>query len=158
MVRGPWIAQSYFLSDGVSALVDEWFPTGDVASIDADGYLTIHDRSKDIIKSGGEWISSVTLENIAIAHPDLADAAVIGARHVKWGERPVLIAVARAGTAPDPAEVLAIFAGKVAKWQVPDKVLFVDELPRTATGKVRKTSLRETFADALADQDADARA
>ena len=156
MVRGPWIAQSYFLSDGVSVLVDEWFPTGDVASIDADGYLTIHDRSRDIIKSGGEWISSVTLENIAIAHPDLADVAVIGARHVKWGERPVLIAVACAGTVPDPAEVLAIFAGKVAKWQVPDKVLFVDELPRTATGKVRKTSLREMFADALADRGAEA--
>ena len=136
--------------------MDEWFPTGDVASIDADGYLTIHDRSRDMIKSGGEWISSVTLENIAIAHPALADAAVIGARHVKWGERPVLIAVARAETTPDPAEVLAIFAGKVAKWQVPDKVLFVDELPRTATGKVRKTSLREMFADALVNRDAEA--
>ncbi len=153
MVRGPWVANSYFLLDGISALVDGWFPTGDVASIDVDGYLTVHDRSKDIIKSGGEWISSVTLENIAIAHPDLTDAAVIGARHAKWGERPVLIAVARAGTQPNPAEVIAIFVNKVAKWQVPDKVLFVDELPRTATGKVRKARLRETFADALADRD-----
>ena len=136
-------------STAIWALTNGWFDTGDVASIDADGYLYIKDRSKDIIKSGGEWISSVDLENIAIAHPALADAAVIGARHEKWDERPVLVAVPADGATPSEAEVLGIFDGKIAKWQVPDKVVFTDALPRNATGKVLKRDLRDQFGDVL---------
>ncbi|WP_299369868.1 long-chain-fatty-acid--CoA ligase [uncultured Tateyamaria sp.] len=151
MVRGHWILNSYFLKSRDETLTDGWFDTGDVATIDADGYLSIKDRSKDIIKSGGEWISSVDLENIAIAHPGLADAAVIGARHEKWDERPVLIAVAAEGQNPSEAEVLSIFDDKIAKWQIPDKVVFTDVLPRNATGKVLKRNLREAFGDVLID-------
>ena len=117
--------------------------------MDPDGYVTIRDRSKDIIKSGGEWISSVELENIAIAHPGLSDAAVIGARHAKWDERPVLVAVKAEGQDPSEQEVLSIFDGKIAKWQVPDRVVFTDVLPRNATGKVLKRNLREEFGDVL---------
>ncbi|WP_299148133.1 long-chain-fatty-acid--CoA ligase [uncultured Tateyamaria sp.] len=149
MVRGHWILDSYFLSTRDETLTDDWFHTGDVATLDADGYLSIKDRSKDIIKSGGEWISSVDLENIAIAHPALADAAVIGARHEKWDERPVLVAVAAEGQDPSEAEVLSIFEGRIAKWQVPDRVVFTDVLPRNATGKVLKRNLRESFGDVL---------
>jgi acyl-CoA synthetase (AMP-forming)/AMP-acid ligase II len=149
MVRGHWILDSYFQKTRDETLTDGWFHTGDVATLDPDGYLSIKDRSKDIIKSGGEWISSVDLENIAIAHPSLADAAVIGARHEKWDERPILIAVAAEGQSPDEAEVLSIFEGKIAKWQVPDRVFFTDVLPRNATGKVLKRNLREEFGDVL---------
>ncbi|WP_299280714.1 long-chain-fatty-acid--CoA ligase [uncultured Tateyamaria sp.] len=149
MVRGHWILDSYFLSTRDETLTDDWFHTGDVATLDPDGYLSIKDRSKDIIKSGGEWISSVDLENIAIAHPALADAAVIGARHEKWDERPVLVAVAAEGQDPSEDEVLSIFDGKIAKWQVPDRVVFTDVLPRNATGKVLKRNLRETFGEVL---------
>jgi acyl-CoA synthetase (AMP-forming)/AMP-acid ligase II len=149
MVRGHWILDSYFQKTRDETLTDGWFHTGDVATLDPDGYLSIKDRSKDIIKSGGEWISSVDLENIAIAHPSLADAAVIGARHEKWDERPILIAVAAEGQSPDEAEVLSIFEGKIAKWQVPDRVVFTDVLPRNATGKVLKRNLREEFGDVL---------
>lgn len=149
MVRGHWILDSYFQKTRDETLTDGWFDTGDVATIDPDGYLSIKDRSKDIIKSGGEWISSVDLENIAIGHPELADAAVIGARHVKWDERPILIAVAAEGKSPSEAEVLSIFEGKIAKWQVPDRVLFTDVLPRNATGKVLKRNLRDQFGEAL---------
>lgn len=149
MVRGHWILDAYFQTSRDDTLVDGWFPTGDVATLDPDGYLSIKDRSKDIIKSGGEWISSVDLENIAIAHPMLADAAVIGARHAKWDERPVLIAVRAEGHAPSEAEVLSVFEGKIAKWQVPDRVVFTDVLPRNATGKVLKRNLRDTFGDVL---------
>lgn len=149
MVRGHWILDAYFRTSSDDTLSDGWFPTGDVATLDPDGYLSIKDRSKDIIKSGGEWISSVDLENIAISHPDLADAAVIGARHEKWDERPVLIAVAAAGQNPSADDVLRIFEGKIAKWQVPDTVVFTDALPRNATGKVLKRNLRETFGDVL---------
>ncbi|MEL6809056.1 MAG: long-chain fatty acid--CoA ligase, partial [Pseudomonadota bacterium] len=119
------------------------------ATLDADGYLSIKDRSKDIIKSGGEWISSVDLENIALSHPELADAAVIGARHEKWDERPVLIAVRADGHAPSEEDVLSVFEGKIASWQVPDRVVFTDVLPRNATGKVLKRTLRDTFGDVL---------
>ena len=149
VVRGHWILDAYLHSTPEKTLQNGWFNTGDVATIDADGYLTIKDRSKDIIKSGGEWISSVELENIAIAHPKLADAAAIGARHPKWDERPVLIAVKREGEDPSIEEVLAIFEGKIAKWQVPDTVVFTDVLPRNATGKVLKRTLREKFGEVL---------
>ncbi|MEM8653828.1 MAG: long-chain fatty acid--CoA ligase [Pseudomonadota bacterium] len=152
MVRGHWILDSYFQKTTDETLTHGWFDTGDVATLDPDGYLSIKDRSKDIIKSGGEWISSVDLENIAIAHPALADAAVIGARHEKWDERPVLVAVAAEGQSPSEAEVLGIFDGKIAKWQVPDKVVFADVLPRNATGKVLKRTLRETYGDVLMPQ------
>ncbi|MEL6467143.1 MAG: long-chain fatty acid--CoA ligase [Pseudomonadota bacterium] len=152
MVRGHWILDSYFQKTTDETLTDGWFDTGDVATLDPDGYLSIKDRSKDIIKSGGEWISSVDLENIAIAHPALADAAVIGARHAKWDERPVLVAVAAEGQSPSEAEVLGIFEGKIAKWQVPDKVVFTDVLPRNATGKVLKRNLRDTYGDVLMSQ------
>ncbi|MGJ8626482.1 MAG: long-chain-fatty-acid--CoA ligase [Sulfitobacter sp.] len=149
MTRGHWILDAYFRSTAEETLTNGWFDTGDVATMDADGYVTIKDRSKDIIKSGGEWISSVELDNIAIAHPKLADAAVIGAAHPKWDERPVLIAVKAEGEDPTEAEVLAIFEGKIAKWQLPDKVVFTDVLPRNATGKVLKRTLRDQFGDVL---------
>jgi fatty-acyl-CoA synthase len=149
MVRGHWILEAYFQSTTDETLTNGWFDTGDVATMDEDGYLTIRDRSKDIIKSGGEWISSVELEGIAIAHPDLADAAVIGAAHAKWDERPVLIAVKADGCDPAEADILKIFEGKIASWQVPDKVVFTNELPRNATGKVLKRNLRDEFGQVL---------
>ncbi|MGL4490215.1 MAG: AMP-binding protein, partial [Rhizobiaceae bacterium] len=149
LIRGHWVVDSYFKQNAGSALRDGWFPTGDVATIDEDGYMVIRDRSKDIIKSGGEWISSVELEGIAVGHPDLADAAVIGAKHEKWDERPVLVAVKAAERDPDPVALIAFFDGKVAKWQIPDKVVFIDVLPRNATGKILKNKLRELFGDCL---------
>jgi len=149
MVRGHWVLDSYFLKTQEETLTNGWFHTGDVATLDADGYLSIKDRSKDIIKSGGEWISSVDLENIAIGHPKLAEAAVIGARHEKWDERPVLVAVAAEGESPSEKEVLQVFDGKIAKWQVPDKVVCTDVGPRNATGKVLKRNLRDTCGDVL---------
>tara|TARA_R110002049_G_scaffold23545_10_gene83678 strand:- start:61780 stop:63399 length:1620 start_codon:yes stop_codon:yes gene_type:complete len=149
VTRGHWILDAYFRSDRAATLIDGWFDTGDVATMDADGYVTIRDRSKDIIKSGGEWISSVELENIAIAHPLLSDAAVIGAKHPKWDERPVLVAVRADGADPTEQEILSIFDGKIATWQVPDKVVFTDVLPRNATGKVLKRNLRDQYGDVL---------
>ncbi|MBY6081306.1 long-chain-fatty-acid--CoA ligase [Ruegeria arenilitoris] len=150
MVRGHWVLDSYFQLQDQDLLQDGWFATGDVATLDPDGYMTIRDRSKDIIKSGGEWISSVELENIAVAHPKLATAAVIGVPHPKWDERPLLVAVKAEGEDPSEAELLEFFDGKIAKWQVPDKVVFVDALPLNATGKVLKRKLRDEFKDALA--------
>ncbi|MEM6310077.1 MAG: long-chain-fatty-acid--CoA ligase [Pseudomonadota bacterium] len=149
VVRGPWIIDSYFKTERGAALENGWFHTGDVATLDPNGYLNIKDRSKDIIKSGGEWISSVDLENIAVAHPDLAAAAVIGVPHPKWDERPILIAVKAEGADPTPEDVLAWLSDKIAKWQIPDQVVFVDALPLGATGKVLKRTLREKFADML---------
>ena len=149
VTRGHWILDAYFRSTTEETLTNGWFDTGDVATMDADGYVTIKDRSKDIIKSGGEWISSVELENVAIAHPKLADAAVIGARHEKWDERPVLVAVKAQGQDPSEAEVLEVFEGKIAKWQIPDRVVFTDVLPRNATGKVLKRNLRDEFGEVL---------
>ncbi len=149
MVRGPWVLDSYFQMQDEALLQDGWFATGDVATLDADGYMTIRDRSKDIIKSGGEWISSVELENIAVAHPKLATAAVVGVAHPKWDERPILVAVKAEGEEPSEEELLSFFDGKIAKWQVPDKVVFIDALPLNATGKVLKRTLRTQFADAL---------
>ncbi|MFA3915555.1 long-chain fatty acid--CoA ligase [Ruegeria hyattellae] len=150
MVRGPWVLDNYFRKQDEDLLQDGWFATGDVATLDPDGYMTIRDRSKDIIKSGGEWISSVELENIAVAHPKLADAAVIGVPHPKWDERPVLVAVKDEDQEPAPEELLRYFDDKIAKWQIPDAVVFVDTLPRNATGKVLKRTLRDQFADVLA--------
>jgi fatty-acyl-CoA synthase len=147
-VRGHWVTAGYHGTDG-GGIVDGWFATGDICTIDPDGYLCVKDRAKDLIKSGGEWISSVALENIALAHPALADAAVVGVPHPKWDERPVLVAVKAAGQDPAPEELLAFFRGKVAPWQVPDAVVFAESLPRNATGKVLKRTLRETYRDVL---------
>ncbi len=149
LVRGHWVLDSYFRMQDEDLLQDGWFATGDVATLDADGYMTIRDRSKDIIKSGGEWISSVELENIAVAHPQLATAAVVGVPHTKWGERPLLVAVRAEGQDPAPDEILSFFDGKIASWQIPDKVVFVDTLPLSATGKVMKRILRSDHANAL---------
>jgi fatty-acyl-CoA synthase len=151
VVRGPWVLQRYFKSaESPLVAVDGepgWFPTGDVAAIDADGFMTITDRSKDVIKSGGEWISSIELENIAVAHPAVHEAAVIACRHPKWDERPLLVVVLKPGASATREELLAFFEGKVAKWQVPDDVAFVTELPHTATGKLQKLKLRQQFRD-----------
>ncbi len=145
MVRGPWILERYY-GEEKSALVDGWFHTGDVATIDADGYMQITDRSKDVIKSGGEWISSIELENIAVSHPAVAEAAAIGIAHPKWDERPLLLVVLKKDAALDKAQMLAHFEGKVAKWMLPDDVVFVTELPHTATGKLLKRTLRDEYA------------
>jgi len=147
MVRGPWIASGYFKGEGGEILREGWFPTGDVATIDPDGYMQITDRSKDVIKSGGEWISSIDLENIAIEHPAIAEAAVIGVRHPKWDERPIVVAVKKAGQEVSKDELLRFYEGKIAKWWMPDDVVFVPELPHTATGKLSKLTLRQQFKD-----------
>lgn len=147
-VRGPWVTSGYFKGVGGAMLDSEgWFPTGDVAKIDRDGYVVLTDRSKDVIKSGGEWISSIDLENAAVAHPAVQEAAVIGLPHPKWQERPLLIIVPKPGTAPDRDEILDFLSTRVAKWWLPDDVAFVSELPHTATGKLQKTKLREQFRD-----------
>lgn len=147
LVRGPWIVASYFKGDGGQILdADGWFDTGDVATIDPNGYMQITDRSKDVIKSGGEWISSIEIENLAVGCPGVAEAAVIGVSHPKWDERPLLIIVRKEGASVTAAEVLAFLDGKIAKWWTPDAVEFVDSIPHTATGKIQKTALREQFA------------
>jgi fatty-acyl-CoA synthase len=148
-VRGPWICSAYYKLDGSSAHgEDGWFETGDVATIDPRGYIAITDRTKDVIKSGGEWISSIDVENVATDHPKVAEAAVIGRIHDKWGERPLLIVVRNAQGADLTAEeITAWFDGKIAKWWTPDAVEFIDEMPHTATGKIQKTTLRDMFAD-----------
>jgi acyl-CoA synthetase (AMP-forming)/AMP-acid ligase II len=152
MVRGPWVIKEYFRGEGGDPLRYDsegrgWFPTGDVATIDADGYMQITDRSKDVIKSGGEWISSIDLENLAIAHPAVAQAAVIGVVHPKWDERPLLIVVRKPGASVTREELIAFYEGKIAKWWTPDDVQFVDAIPLGATGKMLKTKLREQFRD-----------
>ena len=148
MVRGPWTVESYFKGEGGDILTEDgWFPTGDVATLDREGFMQITDRSKDVIKSGGEWISSIDLENESLAHPSVAEAAVIGVHHPKWDERPLLVVVAAEGAEPSREELLDFLRGKVASWWLPDDVAVVDELPHTATGKVSKRTLRERFAD-----------
>jgi fatty-acyl-CoA synthase len=148
MVKGPWVVRDYFRSAAPNPLsADGWFPTGDVGSIDEDGYLAITDRSKDVIKSGGEWISSIELENIAVGHPAVAEAAVIGVAHPKWLERPLLLVVRRDGASVSRDDLLKFYDGKVARWWTPDDVVFVDELPHTATGKLSKKTLREKYRD-----------
>ncbi len=146
-VRGPWVIQSYFKGEGGDPLEDGWFPTGDVVNVDAEGYIQITDRSKDVIKSGGEWISSIDLENIAIAHPAIAEAAVIGIPHPKWDERPIVVAVKKPGKEVSKDELLRFYEGKIAKWWMPDDVVFVNELPHTATGKLSKLTLRQQLKD-----------
>jgi fatty-acyl-CoA synthase len=147
LVKGPWVIASYYKQEGGNPLVDGWFPTGDVATIDADGFMQITDRSKDVIKSGGEWISSIDVENIAMAHPAVAMAACIGMRHPKWDERPIVCVVKKPGTQVTRDELIAFYDGKTAKWQIPDDVVFVDAIPLGGTGKMLKTKLREQLAD-----------
>jgi fatty-acyl-CoA synthase len=144
-VRGPWVVDQYFASDSASPLADGWFPTGDVATIDADGYMQITDRSKDVIKSGGEWIGSIDLENIAMGHPAVAMAACIAVAHPKWDERPLLVVVKKPGAEVTRDELIAYYEGKIAKWWTPDDVAFVDAIPLGATGKMQKNVLRERF-------------
>ncbi|MBT2324062.1 fatty-acid--CoA ligase [Variovorax paradoxus] len=152
LVKGPWVVKEYFKGEGGDPLVPDeqgrgWFPTGDVATVDADGYLQITDRSKDVIKSGGEWISSIDIENIAVAHPAVAMAACIGVAHPKWDERPIVAVVKKPGCELSRDELLAFYAGKTAKWQIPDDVVFLDAIPIGATGKILKTRLREQLRD-----------
>jgi fatty-acyl-CoA synthase len=148
-VRGPAVARAYFRESGNILDQEGFFDTGDVATIDQLGYMQITDRSKDVIKSGGEWISSIELENLAAGHPKVGEAAVIGVKHSKWGERPLLIAVPKKGQAILKEEILAFMRGKVADWWLPDDVVFVTEIPHTATGKILKTALREQYRDVL---------
>jgi len=148
-VRGPWVCSDYYRLEGAGGAhtLDGWFNTGDVAIIDPEGYITITDRTKDVIKSGGEWISSIELENVAMNHPSVGQAAVIGVAHPKWTERPLLIVVPSGDAEPDKADILASFEGRVADWWVPNDVVFVEEMPLTATGKIKKLELRRQFAD-----------
>ena len=151
LVKGPWIVAEYFKqseeASPKSPLVDGWFPTGDVATIDPDGYMQITDRSKDVIKSGGEWISSIDIENIAVAHPAVAMAACVGVYHPKWDERPIIAVVKKPGSDVSREALIAFYEGKTAKWQIPDDVVFVDSIPLGATGKMLKNKLRETLKD-----------
>ncbi|MGK2914544.1 MAG: long-chain-fatty-acid--CoA ligase [Porticoccaceae bacterium] len=147
-VRGPWVCSGYYKLDKSDAhLADGWFDTGDVANIDAYGYLQITDRTKDVIKSGGEWISSIEVENAAMGHPGVAEAAVIGVPDPKWTERPLLVVVKRPGSDPSKQELLQFLDGRIAKWWIPDDCVFVEEIPHTATGKVSKKDLRDRFKD-----------
>ncbi len=147
LVKGPWIVKEYFKGEGGDPLVDGWFPTGDVATIDANGFMQITDRSKDVIKSGGEWISSIDVENIAMAHPAIAMAACVGMPHPKWDERPIIAVVKKPGMEVSVAELLKFYEGKTAKWQIPDDVVFVEAIPLGATGKMQKMKLREQLKD-----------
>ena len=146
-VRGPWVIRRYIGADADATDAEGWFATGDVATIDPHGLMEITDRTKDIVKSGGEWISSIQLENIAVGHPDVAEAAIVAARHPKWDERPLLIVVPKPGRTLQPEALLALYAGQVAKWWTPDEVVVVDSLPHTATGKLNKLALRQQFRD-----------
>jgi len=147
LVKGPWVVREYYKQEGGSPLVDGWFPTGDVATVDPEGFMQITDRSKDVIKSGGEWISSIDVENIAMAHPAVAMAACIGMAHPKWDERPIVVVVKRPDASLQKADLLQFYEGKIAKWQIPDDVVFVEAIPLGATGKMLKTRLREQLAD-----------
>ncbi|MGL6043290.1 MAG: AMP-binding enzyme, partial [Sandaracinobacteroides sp.] len=146
MVRGPWIVGSYFKGEGGNVLdPDGWFDTGDVATLCPQGYMHIVDRSKDVIKSGGEWISSIDLENMAVGCPGVAEAAVIGVPHPKWDERPLLVIVRKPGADVTAESVRAYLDGRIAKWWMPDAIEFLDEIPHTATGKIQKVALRKLF-------------
>ena len=147
LVKGPWVVRDYYRGEGGDPLVDGWFPTGDVATIDPDGFLQITDRSKDVIKSGGEWISSIEIENIAMSHPAVMMAACIGMLHPKWDERPIVAVVKKPGAEVSRDELIAFFEGKTAKWQIPDDAVFIDAIPLGATGKMLKTRLRELLKD-----------
>jgi fatty-acyl-CoA synthase len=146
-VRGPAVAKAYFKDTGSIQDADGFFDTGDVATIDDQGYMQITDRAKDVIKSGGEWISSIELENLAVSHPKVAEAAVIGVRHPKWDERPLLVVVLKPDQSAGKADIIDFMRGKTANWWLPDDVVFVTEIPHTATGKIQKTALREQFRD-----------
>jgi len=146
MVKGPWIAERYFKAE-TTALEDGWFDTGDVATLDPQGYMKIVDRNKDVIKSGGEWISSIDLENAAVGHPAIQEACVIGIHHPKWDERPLLLAIKQEGQETSKEDIIAYLSDKVAKWWLPNDVVFVNELPHTATGKLLKVNLREDYSD-----------
>jgi acyl-CoA synthetase (AMP-forming)/AMP-acid ligase II len=146
MVRGQWIVSGYYRCD-FSPLADGWFPTGDIATIDAEGTMQIRDRAKDLIKTGGEWISSIDLENIVIGHPAVATAAVIGVKHPKWQERPLLFVVCKQGCSLEREEILAFLAKQVARLSVPDEVVFLESLPLGGTGKVQKAVLRQKYGD-----------
>ena len=144
--RGPWVVRQYFQDPAGPAVdADNWFDTGDIAALHPNGVLQITDRSKDVIKSGGEWISSIDLENAAVGCPGVAEAAAVGVRHPKWDERPLLIVVLKPGKTATREEILAYLTGKIAKWWMPDDVQFVADIPHTATGKIQKTVLREQF-------------
>ena len=145
LVRGPWVISAYFEDEESTAAAFDggWFHTGDVSTIDEDGFMQIVDRSKDVIKSGGEWISSITIENTAMGHPGVTEAAVIGIHHPKWDERPLLVVVPAGDQPPAPADLIEYLSASVPKWWLPDDVVFVEELPHTATGKVSKKQLRE---------------
>jgi acyl-CoA synthetase (AMP-forming)/AMP-acid ligase II len=147
LVKGPWVIESYFKDEGGSVLENGWFPTGDVATIDADGYMQITDRSKDVIKSGGEWIGTIELENIAMAYPGVLQAACIGVAHPKWDERPLLLVVKKPGADFNKNDLLQFYDGKIAKWWMPDDIVFIDTLPLGATGKIQKNKLRDQFKD-----------
>jgi fatty-acyl-CoA synthase len=153
LIRGPWVAAEY-LNDPRSAqtFADGWMRTGDVCKITPDGYIKITDRAKDLIKSGGEWISSVELENTLMAHPAVAEAAVVGLKHPRWQERPVALAVLRPGAEASEDELIDFLAERVAKWWLPDKVLLVEQIPKTATGKFDKKVVRDQFSDLLEDR------
>jgi acyl-CoA synthetase (AMP-forming)/AMP-acid ligase II len=145
LVRGPWVATGYYLNDDTTAWVDGWFDTGDVATVDPQGHMNIVDRAKDVIKSGGEWISSIEIENLAVGHPAVAECAVIGIPHPKWDERPLLLVVPKAGKEVSKDDMLSFLADKIAKWWMPDDVVFVAELPHTPTGKLLKRQLRDEY-------------
>ncbi len=147
LVKGPWIINDYFKKEGGEILIDGWFPTGDVAIIDSEGFMQITDRSKDVIKSGGEWIGSIDLENIAMDHPSVHQAACIGIYHPKWDERPLLVIVKKEGITANKKDILDFYSGKVAKWWIPDDVIFTDSLPIGPTGKILKNIIRETYKD-----------
>jgi len=147
-VRGPWVIQRYFKQEK-DTVIDGWFDTGDVATIDGKGYMQVVDRKKDVIKSGGEWISSIELENAALSHPSVREACVVGVRHPKWDERPLLFVVLKPHQKVDKQELLHLLATKVAKWWLPDDVIYLDELPHTATGKLLKMKLRDQYIDYL---------
>jgi fatty-acyl-CoA synthase len=148
-VRGPWVCSDYYKLEGKagSHSIDGWFDTGDVAKIDSNGFMQITDRTKDVIKSGGEWISSIEIENTAMGHSAVAEAAVIGIAHEKWTERPLLIVVKAGELELTKEDIMSYLEGKIAKWWMPDDIVFVKEIPHTATGKIKKTALREQFSD-----------
>ena len=146
-MRGPWVLKRYFQAEADAVDADGWFDTGDVSVMHPDGTMQITDRSKDVIKSGGEWISSVELENAAVGCAGVAEAAAIGVHHPKWDERPLLLVVRKPGSTVTPAQITAHLTNHVAKWWLPDEILFVDDLPHTATGKLLKTALRDTYKD-----------
>ena len=147
IVRGPWILQRYFKAEKDAVDQDGWFDTGDISVIDEDGYMTIKDRAKDVIKSGGEWISSIDLENAAVGHPEVAEACVVGIPHPKWDERPILFIVTNSGEPIEKQSILDFLASKVAKWWLPDEIVFLKDLPHGATGKLQKFELRDEYAN-----------